>query len=332
MKYKILIFLSKIIPSIIAKVLEGEIYLIDYAKTNNKTFRDIIENKEDKGFEKSLLKNTDFKSRIITKRVLRRISSYVLKNKIYYIRTICESLTLYLANLHKNKVLKEKDGVWYYENFALPRNHFNNQIFWDKYFITELKTLDKVKNGDIVDVGAFIGDSAILFEKYTNKNVLAFEPVTSSYDDLLKTIKINNSDKIIPYKFGLGSHKQELLISIFDSSGVGATLRQDRKEHKINKQETIKIDKLDDIVKNENLKIGLIKVDVEGAEQDFLEGALDTIKSQKPALIIAIYHTGEDFFEIKTKIENLNLGYKFKIRKATKNGILDDTVLIAEVV
>ena len=42
MKHKILIFLSKIIPSIITKVLEGEIYLIDYAKTNNKTFRDII--------------------------------------------------------------------------------------------------------------------------------------------------------------------------------------------------------------------------------------------------------------------------------------------------
>ena len=74
----------------------------------------------------------------------------------------------------------------------------------------------------------------------------------------------------------------------------------------------------------------MIKVDVEGAEQDFLRGAINTIKTQKPALLIAIYHSGIDFFTIKTKIENLKLGYKFKIRKATKNRVLEDTVLIAE--
>ncbi len=47
----------------------------------------------------------------------------------------------------------------------------------------------------------------------------------------------------------------------------------------------------------------------------FLSGAVETIKSQKPMLFISIYHSVEDFFEIKPWIENLDLGYKFEIIK-----------------
>ena len=122
-----------------------------------------------------------------------------------------------------------------------------------------------------------------------------------------------------------------MYINNFESTGVGATLRKDRDNYPGNIREKIKIKTLDEVVKEENLQIGLIKVDVEGAEQDFLAGAMETIKTQKPALLLDIYHTGEYFFEIKTNIENLNLGYKFKIRKATKDRIIDDTVLICEV-
>ena len=73
------------------------------------------------------------------------------------------------------------------------------------------------------------------------------------------------------------------------------------------------------------------KTDVEGFEQDLLHGAKNTIKEQKPILILSIYHTAEDFFYIKKIIEDLNLNYSFKIRKATYGQMLLETVLIAEV-
>lgn len=55
---------------------------------------------------------------------------------------------------------------------------------------------------------------------------------------------------------------------------------------------------MDDFVADNNLQIGLIKVDIEGLEQDFLKGAENTIKTQKPALTISIHNSASDFFEI----------------------------------
>nr|WP_152655876.1 FkbM family methyltransferase [Brachyspira hyodysenteriae] len=79
------------------------------------------------------------------------------------------------------------------------------------------------------------------------------------------------------------------------------------------------------------MKVGLIKTDLEGFEQPFLRGALNTIKKQKPILIISIYHNYNDFFDIKPMIEELNLGYKFKIAKSNDFELIRETKLIAEV-
>ena len=84
---------------------------------------------------------------------------------------------------------------------------------------------------------------------------------------------------------------------------------------------------VDQFVKENNLDVGLITIDVEGAEKDLLSGAVETIKSQKPMLFISIYHSAEDFFEIKPWIENLDLGYKFEIIKEQPWTFIADTIL-----
>lgn len=62
-------------------------------------------------------------------------------------------------------------------------------------------------------------------------------------------------------------------------------------EININKKyEEISIITLDSFVEENNIRVGLIKVDIEGSEQDFLKGAEKTIKTQKPFLLISIYH------------------------------------------
>ena len=78
--------------------------------------------------------------------------------------------------------------------------------------------------------------------------------------------------------------------------------------------------------------MGLIKVDVEGGEQLLIKGAKNTICSQKPILIISIYHSPEDFFYIKPEIESWNLGYGFTIHKQLNTSIIRETVLIAQIV
>ena len=64
--------------------------------------------------------------------------------------------------------------------------------------------------------------------------------------------------------------------------------------------------------------VSLIKMDVEGYEEQTLLGAEKTIKKYKPVLLISCYHdmqapTGQ-MFRIKKYIESLNLGYKIMFR------------------
>ena len=55
-------------------------------------------------------------------------------------------------------------------------------------------------------------------------------------------------------------------------------------------------------------------MDIEGAAKLAVLGALNTIKNYRPILVISIYHTPEEFFEIKPLIEKLDIKYKFMIK------------------
>ena len=71
---------------------------------------------------------------------------------------------------------------------------------------------------------------------------------------------------------------------------------------------------IDDFVSYNNLNIGVIKLDVEGLEYPAIKGALNTIKNQKPVLLISVYHTVRDLLQIKPMLEDLDLDYKFMLR------------------
>lgn len=79
----------------------------------------------------------------------------------------------------------------------------------------------------------------------------------------------------------------------------------------------------------EGTKLGLLKLDVEGWESKVIAGARKTILRDKPLLVIAIYHSLTDFFEIKPYLESLNLGYRFMIRRSELCLPMTDLVLIA---
>ena len=55
-------------------------------------------------------------------------------------------------------------------------------------------------------------------------------------------------------------------------------------------------------------------MDIEGAALDCIEGSINIISRNRPIIIASIYHTPNEFFEIKPYIENLNLNYSFILR------------------
>ncbi|PJE63567.1 hypothetical protein COU89_02630 [Candidatus Roizmanbacteria bacterium CG10_big_fil_rev_8_21_14_0_10_45_7] len=75
--------------------------------------------------------------------------------------------------------------------------------------------------------------------------------------------------------------------------------------------------------------VGLIKLDIEGAEFAAIKSMKKIIKRDKPILLIALYHRPEDFFLIKPFIEKLApKKYTFKIRKLNPNHLVFETYLI----
>jgi FkbM family methyltransferase len=221
------------------------------------------------------------------------LDSFLNKNLIY---TEDELFKFLKMNSMKNSI-KNVDGHYELYNYKLPINSFESSIFYDKYKLDELKTIKKIKdtNKAIIDLGAYCGDSLlILKEFFPNNKLYAVEPVKQLYDLIIETIKLNNLKNIFPLQLAFGNEN----IDKIEMKYAG------------HKSES-KLMTLDKYVDENNLDIGLIKTDVEGAEWDFLHGAINTIKKQKPILVISIYHNYRDFFKIKPFIESLNCGYKF---------------------
>ena len=73
----------------------------------------------------------------------------------------------------------------------------------------------------------------------------------------------------------------------------------------------------------------MIKMDIEGAELNAVKGAIETIKKFQPILLIAVYHTPQDFFEIKPLIENIAPNYRSILKKLTPYHPTYETTLIA---
>lgn len=272
-----------------------------------------------------LISNLDDESIATIDKMLSKVyfSKHLKDNKV--IITISDN-DLQIINRVKNefynKIFQLNNDHFVYKNYHLPINHFEPSVLYFKHGLDTLKNLENSKN--IIDVGGFIGDSAIVLTEYTTKYVYSFEPSTINYNLMLKTIALNNSKNIIPVKKGLGSKPEKLILN-YNTSGswIGKPCTD--------KTESIEISTLDIFVKKHNLAIGLIKVDIEGFEQEFLKGAQETIKQQHPILLISIYHNLDDFFFIKPIIESWNLGYTFKVYVPSLDPLFAEILLIAEV-
>ena len=71
----------------------------------------------------------------------------------------------------------------------------------------------------------------------------------------------------------------------------------------------------------------LIKMDIEGAEPDALQGAAKTIATTRPALAISIYHDPAHLWQLPLLIHSWQLDYRFHLRMHGESSF--DTVLYA---
>ena len=155
-----------------------------------------------------------------------------------------------------------------------------------------------------LDLGAYRGDTVEEFLRYCGgeyENIIALEPDRRTFKKLTEyLINVPKSEAI---QKAVYSESTTLVFS--SKAGRQSTISD--------KGEEIKTVSIDDICREK--RITYVKMDVEGAEYEALSGAVNTLKTQKPKLNIALYHKSKDIFELPLKIADINPEYKFYLRK-----------------
>jgi len=212
------------------------------------------------------------------------------------------------------------------------RIDYEAPIFIEKMGLGAVKNPGYFKHKDILDVGAYRGDSALVLSEYTTGHVHCFEPDPRNGKRLEENIALNRKKgKIIPVQLGLSDRAETipLLVDPLRPTTSSCTAEGSCHSSILKTKKTIRTVKLDDYVKKHGLNVGLIKIDVEGFEQNVLRGAKETLERDKPVLLVSIYHNVRDFFEIKPQLEAFGYTH-FRIVKTDYGSPIAETMLICE--
>lgn len=180
--------------------------------------------------------------------------------------------------------------------------------------------LKQVDGKAVIDAGAYNGDTLLLLRHiFKNSTCYCFEPDLNNFNYLCQAFKRDiKLGYVKAFNQALGDKKGTMCLSKAQgevSLNESASLIYDYNNEVDN--QTVEVATIDELVKENQLEVGFIKMDVEGFEPKVIEGAINTIKTQRPLLVIAFYHYPDEFYEIKPYLESLGLNYRFQVRRST---------------
>lgn len=172
---------------------------------------------------------------------------------------------------------------------------------------------NSIKDKVFFDFGACYGHESLMFSELS-KEVYTFEPM-GHFSTVVEKVKKFNKTNINCVNKGVG--KVEDKLTFFTPNGIASRSRPATKEEiklgeHISQVEIVTIDNF--VSQNKIENVGLMKFDIEGMERPALESGLETIRKNKPVLLISVYHNYSDFYSTAEFIDKLNLGYKFMYR------------------
>lgn len=171
----------------------------------------------------------------------------------------------------------------------------NGDIY--RAFVNEDYSWLAVKDQIVVDVGAGVGDTALLFAMWGAKKVYAFEPFPSRFELAIRNIVANNfQDSIELHNVGIGVRSKVLVDTTFipsNSSSVSNHIST-------NNGHKLEILDISGIVKLANSSNIILKMDCEGCEYSaLLDASCDEL--QNFCQIQLEYHYG--YKNIQKKLE-----------------------------
>jgi FkbM family methyltransferase len=144
------------------------------------------------------------------------------------------------------------------------------------------------EDSNCIDVGCHQGQFLREFLKHApNGHHFAFEPIPYLAEQLLAAFP---NVEVFPYALSDSAGETSFYVIPDSPTLSGLKTREFLSPDKPRQEIQVRVERLDNLVPP-NLKIDLIKIDVEGAEGPVILGALETIKRNRPYIILE--HGGE---------------------------------------
>lgn len=176
-------------------------------------------------------------------------------------------------------------------NYDKINSFYDENMYLPQVILKQVITNDKI---NVIDCGACFGDLIDIFQQKSIKidNYYAFEPDSSNLKKLKSKIEHSNINSCV-FPMGVGDFTG--LIGFNTGAGTGCNIDK-------NSDNKILVAQLDDVILSD---VNFLKMDIEGFENEALNGAKTIIQKHKPILAISIYHKPFDFIDIPLSLSQI---------------------------
>ncbi|MFT7613490.1 MAG: FkbM family methyltransferase [Parvicellaceae bacterium] len=216
----------------------------------------------------------------------------------------------------KNELIKLLHLILGYQNYLRLFTRFKIRFLRydsrksDFLFFEKLVT----EQANIIIIGANTGITTIPFAKEkSERKVFAYEPVPSNFETLQNCVQYYSVSNIQNFMIALGNKTGEDKMILPVLSGAKKHGMAHIDHHSINSLEqgeniATHMDKLDNRIELENLKIDAIKIVAENYETEIFKGAQNIITKDKPFIYCELWDN-----ENRIKTMNLIKEYGYQI-------------------
>lgn len=176
-----------------------------------------------------------------------------------------------------------------------------------QYFVRRGGVSFSPRPGEIVlDCGACVGEVATVFAMHVGAagQVHMFDPMPAhvAFCNLQKDMNPHLSGRmhVVPMAVGAASNGKTALATTMTEIRPNAT-----------PDASFPFVSIDDYVRENGIRVDVIKMDIEGGEGDALSGAEHTLRTFQPRLMISAYHRADDLWVLREQIQKINRNYIF---------------------
>ncbi|MCC6539618.1 MAG: FkbM family methyltransferase [Bryobacterales bacterium] len=167
-----------------------------------------------------------------------------------------------------------------------------------------------VRKGDVVvDCGAHIGVFTWKALEAGAAKVVAVEPDPANLECLRRNFKKEIADgRVVLAGVGVWSKPGKMTLNLGNGGNTGVNSMVEKESEK---SIEVPVTTLDQLVKDLGLgKVNFVKMDIEGAEREALVGAMETLKKDRPRLMLDLNHRADDSTALPAVIRRAHADYR----------------------